>query len=170
MYDCRGPDCSFCNWRKDNPIELGWERLLEDSESNNGGTPLCGVDLTCSQLENPHSVLSTQQTADFIAQFDDDDSFPKIDTNFENILSQYDLFAGATLSLPAATTIVSTAVTTIVSSANLSQVCASPVKTVSACKCIYSSPKGNEAVNKVRVSSIPIKTRDQTDWTVRVLV
>ena len=124
MHDCRGPDCSFCNWRKDTPIELGWERLLEDSESNNGGTRLCGVDLTCSQLENHHCVLSTQQTADFLAQFVDDDSFPKIDTNFEEILSQYDSFASPTPSLPAATTIVSTAVTTLISSANLSQACA----------------------------------------------
>ena len=78
MHHCNGPDYSFCSWRKDNPIELGWERLLDDSESNNGGTRLCGVDLTCLQLENPYSELSTQQTDEFLAQLDDDGSFPKL--------------------------------------------------------------------------------------------
>ena len=47
MHKCTGPDCSFCAWRKDNPIELGWERLLETPESENGASNLCGVDLTC---------------------------------------------------------------------------------------------------------------------------
>ena len=60
-----GSDCNFCAWRKDNPIELGWERLLETPESENGASTLCGVDLTCSQVENPYRELSTQQTADF---------------------------------------------------------------------------------------------------------
>ena len=73
-------------------------------------------------------------------------------------------------SLPATTTIVSTVVTTTVSSANPSQARTSPVKTpgaASTSKRVYSS-KGKEAINKVRVSSIPIKMRDQTDWTVHV--
>ena len=66
MHQCSGSElCSFCAWRKDNPIELGWERLLEDSEPLNGGSTVCGVNLTCSQVENPDRELSTQQTADF---------------------------------------------------------------------------------------------------------
>ena len=28
MHSCAGPNCTFCAWRKENPIELGWERLL----------------------------------------------------------------------------------------------------------------------------------------------
>ena len=26
-----GPECSFCEKKRQNPIDLGWERLLEDS-------------------------------------------------------------------------------------------------------------------------------------------
>ena len=33
---------------------------------------------------------------------------------------------------------------------------------------IYSSSKGNEAVNVAKVSSIPVKMRDQTIWTVHI--
>ena len=63
MHQCTGSDCSYCTWRKDNPIELGWERLLETPESDISN--LCGVDLTCTQVDNPHHELSTQQIADF---------------------------------------------------------------------------------------------------------
>ena len=63
MHECTGSECSFCAWRMDNPIELGWERLLETPESENGASNLCGVDLTCSQVENPYRKLFTQQTA-----------------------------------------------------------------------------------------------------------
>ena len=79
MHQCSGSECSFCAWRKDNPIELGWERLLEDSELLNGGSTVCGVNLTCSQVENPDRELSTQQTADFLSRIDDDCLFPKLD-------------------------------------------------------------------------------------------
>ena len=63
-------------------------------ESQEGGTSLCGVDLTCSQLEDPYRELSTQQTADFLANFDDDGYFPEIDSGFEQVLSQYDYSSG----------------------------------------------------------------------------
>ena len=65
MHECVGSDCSFCAWRRDNPIELGWERLLNDSDPLECGARLYGVDLTCSQVDNPDCQLSTQQTADF---------------------------------------------------------------------------------------------------------
>ena len=61
MHNCSRPDCSFC--AKTTQLSLD-ER--ENSESNNDGTRLCGVDLMCSQLENAHSELSTQQSDDFL--------------------------------------------------------------------------------------------------------
>ena len=143
----------------DNPINLGWERLLDDSdESSNGGPVLCRVELTCSQLENPYSELSTQQTADFLAKCDDDGSFPDIDSHFEQILSQYD--SGSTPSVQAhalPTTPPSLSSTSL----------AEPVPSTTSTR-IYSSSKGNEAVKMAKARSIPVKTRDQTDWTVRV--
>ena len=33
MHSCTGPNCTFCTWRRENPIELGWERLLEPEEA-----------------------------------------------------------------------------------------------------------------------------------------
>ena len=80
MHNCSGSECSFRARRRDNPIELGWERLLDDSEPLD--TNVCGVDLTASHVENPYRELSTQQTADFLAGFDDD-LFPKLDYDFE---------------------------------------------------------------------------------------
>ena len=126
MHDCSGTECSFCSWRRDNPIELGWERLLEDSE------PLCRVDLTCSQVENPYRELSTQQTADFLAGFDEDVLFPRIDDEFEQVLSQYDsastiqpILTCAT-ELPAVTTVTTVVNTTIVTTASQTSCVVSP--------------------------------------------
>ena len=47
---------------------------------------LCGVDLTCSQVDNPDCNLSTPQTADFLTRFDDDCLFPKLDYEFDQAL------------------------------------------------------------------------------------
>ena len=46
-----------------NPTEIRRERLLEldNCESLESETILCGVGLTCSQLDNPYSELSTQK-------------------------------------------------------------------------------------------------------------
>ena len=52
MHDYSGSDCSFCVRRRDNLTELGWGRLLDDSEPLERDTSLCGVDLTCSQVDN----------------------------------------------------------------------------------------------------------------------
>ena len=91
-------------------------------ESQKGGTSLCGVDLMCSQLEDPYCKLSMQQTADFLANFDDDGYFPEIDSGFEQILSQYDSSSGTypsvcqpiTCATELPTTVVTTAVTTAI--------------------------------------------------------
>ena len=74
MHDCIGSECTFCAWRKENPINVGWERLLDDHEG--GGATVCGVNLTCSQLKNPDCKLSTQQTAEFLSTYDDNWLFP----------------------------------------------------------------------------------------------
>ena len=73
-------------WRKENPIELGWERLL-DEEACSSAT-LFGVDLTSSQVIDPSSDLSTQQTSDFLANFNDDLYFAQLDAEFEQVLTQ----------------------------------------------------------------------------------
>ena len=72
MHSCAGPNCTFCAWRKENPIELGWERLLNSEGACSSSATLCGVDLTSSQVLDPTSDLSTQQTTDFLANFSDD--------------------------------------------------------------------------------------------------
>ena len=78
-----------CAWRKDNPIELGWERLLETPETEKISVAQIKQ---ISQVENPYCELSTQQIADFLANFnaESDCYFPSLDSNFEQILSQYD--------------------------------------------------------------------------------
>jgi hypothetical protein len=91
IHECSGPESSFCAWRKDNSIELGWERLLDDSEPLNGGSTVCRVNLTCSQVENSDCELSTQQTADFLSGIGDDSIQ---DYDFEQLLSQYGSYSG----------------------------------------------------------------------------
>ena len=83
---CTGPNCTFCAWRKENPIELVWERLL-DEEACSSAT-LFRVDLTSSQVLDPSSDLSTQQTSGFLANFNDDLYFAQLDAEFEQILPQ----------------------------------------------------------------------------------
>ena len=34
MHHCIGAGCEFCEWRKKNPIHLGWEYLLPDSPAS----------------------------------------------------------------------------------------------------------------------------------------
>ena len=65
MHSCTGSNCTFCAWRKENPIQLGWERLLNPESSS---ATLCGVDLTSSQVLD----LSTDFLGDelYFPQFD----------------------------------------------------------------------------------------------------
>ena len=174
VHRCGGPDCSFCAWRRQNLLDLGWERLLDDSASNSGDSGdsrLCGVELTCSQLEDPYTELSTQQTADFLAHVDDDCTFPSMDAELEQVLSQYDSFNP---SVPAATFLsTSTTVSTVVSTADLARAplttpFSPPSVASTASRRLCSSPKGNQAVNVAKACSIPARTQVQTDWTVRM--
>ena len=34
-HHCEGKSCNFCEWHAQNPIDLGWERLLEDDPWDN---------------------------------------------------------------------------------------------------------------------------------------
>ena len=58
------------------------------------GSTLCGVDVTSSQIMlDPSCDLSTQQTTDFWANFDDESYFSRLYAEFEELLMQvYKLF------------------------------------------------------------------------------
>ena len=85
MHSCTGP---FCTWRRENPIELGWERLLEPEEARSTGSTLCRVDLASSQMVDPSCELSPQQATDCLANFDNENYFPHFDAEFEQVLTQ----------------------------------------------------------------------------------
>ena len=34
FHKCLGLGCDFCKWREQNPIDLGWEHLFEDSPAS----------------------------------------------------------------------------------------------------------------------------------------
>ena len=99
MHNCTGPSCTFCTWRRENPIELGWKRLLEPEEACSSGSTLYGVDLTSSQMSDHSLVLCTQQTTDFLANFDDESYFPQLDAEFEQVLTQVETSASQSLLL-----------------------------------------------------------------------
>ena len=65
FHDCSGVKCSFCAWREQNPIKLGWEELLGmEAEYECDNNIVAGVELTSSQIADPSRELSTQQTSD----------------------------------------------------------------------------------------------------------
>ena len=143
MHSCTGHTCTFCAWRRENLMELGWERLLEPEEACSSGSTRCRVDLTSSQMLDSSCDLSTQQT-----NFDDESYFPHLDAEFEQILTQVE--TSVSRSVTGSTTVASTTVTS--ASANR----------------VYASPKGREAVQSARAESIPTKTKEQTEWAVKV--
>ena len=144
-----GPNCTFCTWRRENPIELGWERLLEPEEACSTGSTLCRVDLTSSQMLDPSCELSTQQVTGFLANFDDKNYFPHFSAEFEQVLMQVE----TSTSQYVTTSTTCTALVTMTStSANR----------------VYASPKGKAAVQSARGASIPTKTKEQTEWAVKV--
>ena len=66
-------------------MELGRERLLEDNSETSKSVR--GEQLTSSQIADPFREISTQQTSNFLANFDTDDHFPLLDSEFEQILN-----------------------------------------------------------------------------------
>ena len=111
-------------------------------------------------MNDPYLELSTQQTHDFLAHFDDDDSFPKLDSELEQILSQLDPSSNTTT----ATAKASHTTTASISTANASHTTTASVSTAKASR-TYSSPKEEKAA---RANSIAKKTKEQTDWAVHV--
>ena len=83
-----------------------------------------------------------------MANFDDESYFPHLDAEFEHILTQVE--TSASRSVTGSTTVASTTVTS--ASANR----------------VYASPKGRAAVQFARAASIPTKTKEQTEWAVKV--
>ena len=126
-------------------MKLEWDRLLEPEEACSSGSTICGGDLTSSQISNHSLVLRTQQT-DFWANFNNERYFPQLDAEFRQVSTQVE--TSASQSVTASVTCTSTTVT----SANR----------------VYASPKGKAAVQSARATNIPTKTREQTEWAVRV--
>jgi len=106
-----------------------------------------------SQIADPYRELSTQQTGACLAEFDGDEYFPNIDTDFEQLIPHVD----AIISQPKTTEPSASA--TSAGSSTLSK--STPSRE-------YASPKGEKALKATIVNSIPKKTRKQTDWSVRV--
>lgn len=81
-HKCTRAGCSFCEWRKHNTIDIGWEKLLDEPSMK-----LCGVDLTSSQIADPHHELSlTESLWRWIL-------FPPLDSEFEQALTQIEYSA-----------------------------------------------------------------------------
>ena len=104
-------------------------------------------------MSDPSLVLCTQQTTDFLANFDDESYFPQLDAEFEQVLSQVETCASQS---------VYTANTMCTSSVTMAST------TVTSANSVYAFPKGKAAVQSARAASIPTKTREQTEWAVRV--
>ena len=86
--------------------------------------------------------------------------FPSMDADLEQVLSHYDSFNP---SVPAATFLfTSTTVSTVVSTADLARTplttpFSPPSVASTASRRVYSSPKGNQAVNVAKACSIPVQ-------------
>ena len=123
---------------------------------------LCAVDLTSSQIADPHRELSTQQTIDFLSHCEDEYCFPSLDSEFERALTQIEFSSVVEDSLtarsegtdqPCTSTSVTMAKTIAFSSTSTRA---------------YGSPKGEKAIEVARRGSVPKKTRDNPEWSVKV--
>ena len=118
---------------------------MQPEEACSSGSTLRGGDLISSQISDHSLVLRTQQT-DFLVNFNNERYFPQLDAEFQQVSTQVE--TSASQSIAASVTCTSTTVT----SANR----------------VYASPKGKAAVQSDRATNIPTKTREQTEWAVRV--
>ncbi len=66
-HDCTGPGCTFCSWRAEHPIRLNWESLFDEPDDRIVG----GIQVTSSQMGDPYKALSTQQTDEYLNQFEE---------------------------------------------------------------------------------------------------
>ena len=137
MHSCTGPNCTFCTWRRENPIELEWERLLEPEKACSTGSTLCGVDLTSSQMLDPSCELSTQQATYFLANFDNDNYVPYFDAEFEQVLTQVETSTSQDVTTSTTCTPSVTATTVTFTSVNR----------------VYASPKGRWLYNLLEMQA-----------------
>lgn len=145
FHSCTGLDCSFCEWRKNKPTELGWEKLFDDEPVSS--STICGVELTASQVADPTAALSTQQTSDKLSHLEfNDQYFRDIDQEFKQILSKSN--------------------SQVVNGEDTGVCLHQPESVVPKRK--FSSPKGKDAVRAARDSSVPTKTKDATNWAIRL--
>lgn len=137
QHNCTGHDCDFCEMRKSNTIELGWEQLMG-----------CESDIDVEKTDlTTNFALCTQQMTDFVQTLDEFGDFPAIDADVEKLL------ADAVSSFVQPTVVAS-------------QAEASTVPSTSGR--FYGSPKSEKAVNTAIASAVPVKTKQQTEWSVRV--
>ena len=132
-----------------------WEKPIFD-EHDFDVWKVAGVELTCSQIEDPHKELSTQQTTDYLKQFDYDEdySFPKLTDDICGLLTQVD-------------TLVEAASQTL--GTDDSATCSQSIATTSRSPTIPTgSPKRESYVLRIQKSSIPVKTRNNTNWAVKL--
>ena len=78
--------------------------------------------------------------------FNNEHYFPQFDAEFQQVSTHVE--TSASQSVTASVTCTST--------------------TVTSAKCVYAFPRGKAAVQSARATNIPTKTREQTEWAVRV--
>ena len=117
-----------------------WEKPIFD-ETDFDVWKVAGVELSSSQIEDPYKELSTQQTTDYLKQFDDDAdySFPELTGDVCGLLTQVDTIveaASQTLRTDDAAACFQSIATT-----SRSSTVSSPTGTSSAVSRKYGSPK-----------------------------
>ena len=103
---------------------------------------------------DPSCELSTQQVTGFLANFDGEKYFPHFNAEFEQVLTQVEK---STSQYVTASTMCMASV-----------IMASTTVTSTSANCVYASPKGKAAVQSARDASISTKTKEQTEWAVKV--
>ena len=155
-HDCTGPGCTFCSWRAEHPIRLNWESVFDEPDDRIVG----GIQVTSSQMGDPYKALSTQQTDEYLNQFEENLlDFPPIS---DDLLTQVDYLIDAaitnsqTASFDSTTgTTSTTAVTAVSTTATVSR---------------YASPKKQKYIDSIKKSSIPQKTKSCTQWAVKLWI
>ena len=102
---------------------------------------------------DPSCELSTQQATDFLANFNDENYFPHFDAEFEQVLTQVETSTSHVTASTMCTASVTMASTTVTSTST---------------NRVYASPKGKATVQSARDASILTKTKEQTEWAVKV--
>ncbi len=173
FHACSGrTTCEFCRWRRENPIQLGWERLLGmgQGESPAGDVSTSADDAVLSSLDDvPDDAFDFQElTAGQMFEFDlaelpaDSDLSASVsdrsallDKTPAGVVATAEAVAcGATVAMPGRSgSVMSTPPRSTASGSSSRK---------------YGTPKNEDAVKRVIASGVAPKTKAQTDWTVRV--